>query len=217
MNKDLKKRYIMTVVYAVMFVLWTVLVKFVDAQPVGPEGSAVGFATINTAIQSGLPFNFFWYELTQIFGYAALLIAAAFAVTGCIQFITRKSIKKVDRNILTLGCLYILVILLYVFFEKVAVNYRPIIVDLKEGLEASYPSTHTFLILVIVGSALQEIGNYLKNPKLLMALKILGFIVMILTAVGRLLSGVHWFTDIIGGILLSTVLLSLPRAKKQTE
>lgn len=217
MEKDMKKRYIMCVIYALMFVLWTILVKFVDVKPIGPEGSNVGFATINGAIQQGLPFKFFWYELTQIFGYIALLIAACFAIIGCVQFITRKSIKKVDRNILSLGCLYFLVILMYIFFEKVTINYRPVILSLEEGLEASYPSTHTFLILVLIGSAIQEIGYYIKNPKIVLLLKILGFIVMILTSVGRLLSGVHWFTDIIGGILLSTVLLSLPRARKQSE
>ncbi len=204
----------MTAVYAAMFVIWTLLIKFVDVQAIGPENSLVGFATLNGAVQSKLGFNGFWYELTKLFGYFALIVAAGFACAGLIQLIKRKSIKKVDYNILALGVLYIVVVVLYVIFEKFPVNFRPLI--LEEGLEASYPSTHTFLILTLIGSAAQEIKNYMKNPKAALVLKLGAYLIMILASVGRLLSGVHWTTDIVGGLLLATVLLSFPRPAKQT-
>lgn len=204
----------MTAVYAAMFVIWTLLIKFVDVQAIGPENSLVGFATLNGAVQSKLGFNGFWYELTKLFGYFALIVAAGFACAGLIQLIKRKSIKKVDYNILALGVLYIVVVVLYVIFEKFPVNFRPLI--LEEGLEASYPSTHTFLILTLIGSATQEIKNYMKNPKAALVLKLGAYLIMILASVGRLLSGVHWTTDIVGGLLLATVLLSFPRPAKQT-
>lgn len=212
MEKSIKRRYVMTAIYAAMFILWTLLIKFVDVKAIGPEGSIVGFATLNGSVHSALGFNGFWYELTKYFGYFALIVAAGFACAGLVQLIKRKSIKKVDANILALGALYILVVLLYVFFEKVAVNFRPVI--LEEGLEPSYPSTHTFLILTIIGSTAQEIKNYMKNPKAALILKIGAYLIMILAAVGRLLSGVHWATDIVGGLLLATVLLSFPRPGK---
>ena len=108
-----------------------------------------------------------------------------------------------------LGLVYILLMLLYVLFEKIPFNYRPVILDPAEGLEPSYPSTHTLLILTVFGTAIQLAADYLKNPKLLLTVKILSLTIMALTIVGRLVCGVHWFTDIVGGVLLSLFLISL--------
>ena len=106
-----------------------------------------------------------------------------------------------------LGVIYILVILLYVLFERFSINYRPVILD--EGLEPSYPSTHTMLILTILGTATYISGAYIKNTKLLIAARIACFVIMALTIIGRMICGVHWFTDILGGILISVFLISL--------
>ena len=126
---------------------------------------------------------------------------------GFVQLIKRRSLLKVDHEILMAGIVYAVVIILYVLFEKLAINYRPVI--LEDGLEASYPSTHTMLILTILGSAIPLAGKYISNPKVALAVKLLCIAVMWLTVVCRLLSGVHWFTDIVGGVLISLCLISL--------
>ena len=149
-------------------------------------------------------------------------ILLLFALLGFIQLIKRKSLLKVDKNLLILGIVYILLVLLYLLFEKVPFNYRPVILDPAEGLEPSYPSTHTLLILTVFGTAIQLAGTYIKKAKLLLAAKILALVIMALTIVGRLVCGVHWFTDIVGGVLLSLFLISLYKEltlfrKKETQ
>ncbi|MCR4901063.1 MAG: phosphatase PAP2 family protein [Treponema sp.] len=201
------KKYLNTILYAILFVSFTQIVNLFDVQAIGPQGSTVGLAGLNSAVHNFFGMHLFWYKLTEVFGILAILVAAFFAVVGFIQLIKRKSLLKVDKNILMLGVIYILVILLYVLFERFSINYRPVILD--EGLEPSYPSTHTMLILTILGTAAYISGAYIKNTKLLIAARIACFVIMALTIIGRMICGVHWFTDILGGILISVFLISL--------
>ena len=199
------KKYVLPSILLICFVVFTILVRCIDVQPVGPENSLIGFATINTAIHNFFGEHHLWYTLTQVFGVLAIGVAAAFACVGFVQLIQRKSLLKVDRSILALGFVYLAVIILYVIFEKLAVNVRPVITD--EGLEPSYPSTHTMLILTILGTARYAVKKLFQNPKIVQILQILCLIIMILTVIGRLICGVHWFTDIIGGLLISGTLV----------
>ena len=185
------------------------MIRLFDVESLGPEGSRIGFAGLNVSVHDFFGMHLFWYKITQVLGYIAILLAAVFAVLGFIQLIKRKSLLKVDKNLLMLGLVYILLMLLYVLFEKIPFNYRPVILDPAEGLEPSYPSTHTLLILTVFGTVIQLAADYLKNPKLLLTVKVLSLMIMALTIVGRLVCGVHWFTDIVGGVLLSLFLISL--------
>lgn len=217
LTKNDKKHFICSGALFLLFIIFTLLVKFVDVKPIGPEGSLVGFATLNQLIHNFFGINNFWYELTQIFGYVSIMIILVFAIVGLFQLAWRKRISLVDENILSLGCFYILVVCFYVIFEKVVINYRPIIVDIEEGLEASYPSTHTLLILCVFGSLIRELKFYLKNRVSLTILQGACCLIILLTVIGRLICGVHWFSDIIGGVILSSALLVLPRAAKQEK
>ena len=150
-----------------------------------------------------------WYKITNILGYLAILIGLGFAAIGGLQLIYRRSILKVDKEILLLGALYVVTVIFYILFEKVIVNYRPILMPDGEGLEASFPSSHTMLSCVILGSGLQLIKKYAQKSKTVQLVLTVIFAVMLaLIVAGRLLSGVHWFTDILGGILLSVALLN---------
>ena len=200
------KKYLLPSILLICFVIFTILVRFIDVQPVGPQNSLIGFATINVAVHNFFGEHHLWYLLTQAFGLLAIGVAAAFACVGLVQLIKRKSLLKVDRCVLALGFVYIAVIILYVLFEELAVNVRPIITE--EGLEPSYPSTHTMLILTILGTVRYAIKKLLQNPKIVQILQILCLVIMILTVIGRLICGVHWLTDIIGGLLISTSLVS---------
>lgn len=200
------KKLFPSIVLFVLFIIFTVLVKTVDLLPIGPEGSVVGFASVNGAVHEFFGMHLFWYGLTEFFGVLALCVCCCFGLAGCIQLIKRRSLFKIDKEIIALGFFYVVVIAFYVFFEKVIINYRPVILD--EGLEASYPSSHTILILCVFGTAFGLLKKYIKNTGICFCLRVNCLIIMFLTVLGRLICGVHWFTDIAGGILLSCSLLS---------
>lgn len=208
----LMKKYFPTVLFFPMiFVFFTISVKLVDVQPVGPLGSEIGWASLNYPVNAFfaehqfLGGQHFWYTLTNVFGIVAIITAAAFACLGLVQLIRRRSLLKVDREIIMLGIMYAVTIVLYVLFEKIAVNYRPILEDGE--LAASYPSTHTMIVLCILGTSFLAFPRYIKNGRLRLTAEILCIVIIALTIIGRLVCGVHWLTDIIGGILLSVSII----------
>ena len=205
----MKKKFIASAVSFGLFLLLILLVKLVDVAAVGPEGTEIGLSRLNVAIHEMFGEHLGWYKITEILGYLAILVALGFAAVGGLQLIYRRSVLKVDKEILLLGCLYVVTVLFYVFFEKVVVNYRPMLLPDGEGVEASFPSSHTVLSCVILGSGMNLLKKYLKKNKLLQTVLTVLFAVMLaLIVAGRLISGVHWFTDIVGGILLSAALIN---------
>ena len=186
-----------------------VLVRFVDVRPIGPEGTSIGLSRLNGFFFRLSGVNILWYHITDWLGVAAILVAFLFAMAGFVQLIKRRSILKVDHEILALGGLYIVVIGLYVLFEIVIVNYRPIIMPDGIHPEASFPSSHTMLVCVIMGSAIMLIGKYVKEKRICRVLRGICAAIIGMTVIGRLIAGVHWFTDIVGGVLISIFLLSL--------
>ena len=201
------KKYITGLALFVLFIIWTILVKVVDVAPIGPQNTEVGFSTINGAIHELFGLNMFWYKLTMAFGILAIACAGVFAVIGLVQLIQRKSLNKVDHKLIAAGVLYLLIIILYVLFEKLVINYRPVIMPDNTVPEASYPSSHVMVICVILGSVPYLIKDYLRKDDLTRIVSIVCYVIMGLTVIGRLLSGVHWFTDIIGGVLISASFL----------
>ena len=190
-------------------VILIALVRLVDAAPIGAQGTSIGLSHLNQFVFDLFGVNMLWYNITDWLGVAAVLTGFVFAVTGLVQLIKRRSLLKVDREILSLGGLYIVVIGLYLFFENVIINYRPIIMPDNTSPEASFPSSHTMLVCVIMGSAAMLINRYIRNKPLNRILRVICFVIIGVTVVGRLIAGVHWFTDILGGILISVTLLSL--------
>ena len=196
-------------VFALLVVVLIALVRLVDAASIGPEGTRIGLSHLNQAVHGLTGVHMIWYTITDWLGILAILVAAAFGVIGLMQLIRRRSLLKVDGEILALGGLYVVVIALYLFFEKVIVNYRPIIMPGSEHPEASFPSSHTMLVCVIMGSAIQVLHRYVRGRGLRKGLRAACWAVIGITVVGRLISGVHWFTDIVGGLLISAALLQL--------
>lgn len=201
-----KKNILICVLLVLLSIIYTILVKYVDTSIIGPNGSVVGFSSLNSFVFNLTGNNMTLYKITEILGIIPILIALMYAVIGLIQVIDRKSLK-VDKELIALGILYVVVILIYVFFEKCIINYRPVIID--GVLEASYPSSHTLLSICICGSALL-INKYLfNNEKIYKYINIVSIISMVLIVLGRLLSGVHWASDIIGSIIISITLLKI--------
>lgn len=210
MNTKSKEKFISAAVSFALFVIYTVLAKVVDVAAIGPENTEVGFASINGAVAKLFPYNNGWYELTEWLGYIALGVCLGFALFGFMQLVKGKSLKAVDKEIWVLAGFYVVVIGFYALFEKIELNYRPVI--LEEGLEASYPSSHTVLALCVFVSAIYEFDKYIKDKKLNALLMGLFIAAAVITVIGRLMAGVHWVSDIIGGLLLSVSLLILFQA-----
>lgn len=207
-----KTGYTLSGVFGALFLLLIVLVKAVDVAAIGPEGTKIGLSHLNGAVHALFGFSPMWYKLTQALGLFAIGVAAAFALVGLVQLVQRRSFWKVDRSLAGLGVLYALVAMFYVLFEVVVVNYRPIIMPDAEHVEASFPSSHTMLVCVVMGGAMmlalrKLTGRYDGGKRA--AVEGVCALVIALTVFGRLVSGVHWFTDILGGVLLSAALLAL--------
>ena len=189
------------------FVLWTVAVCRIDVQPIGPNGSTVGFAGLNGWVHDLTGVHMGLYVLTDWLGLVPMGFVLGFAVLGMVQWMRRRKLFRVDHDILLLGGFYLLVLILYLVFETVAVNARPVLIDGR--LEASYPSSTTLLVLCVIPTAMMQLRARMQNAR--MRTIVLG-ILAVFTAcmvVGRLIAGVHWFTDIIGGVLLSAGLVVL--------
>ena len=204
--KKLNKSLIAGISLFVVFAVFTILVKVVDVAAVGPLGSKVGFSKLNEAVFKSIGTSDTWYNVSEIFGILALIVAGVFVIVGLAQLIKRKSLKMIDNHILVLGAFYVAVAIVYLVFEVVVINERPVLVD--GALEASYPSSHTMLSICILSSAIIEFNKFFAGKKKqLIVLDSISVAVMVIVVIGRLLSGVHWFTDIIGGILLSLALV----------
>ena len=201
-----KRNLIITILLLVSSIIFIVLLKRVDIKCDAVNNSCIGLATINQFIFNKIGVNMTWYTITDWLGIIPVLMSVVYAIIGLKQLMKRKSIKKVDKEILCLGVFYILVILIYILFEKCIINYRPILMN--GFLEASFPSSHTLMTICLCGSSI-IINNKLFKSNFTKILNIISSIIIIITIIGRLISGVHWFTDIIGGILISSCLLML--------
>ena len=194
----------------VLFAVWTILVSTVDLSPIGPLNSEVGFATLNGAVRDAVGVRVSLYTLTDWLGLVPIGIALGFAALGLVQWIQRRSLKRVDLNLLALGIFYVLIFAAFLLFEEIALNYRPVLIDGQ--LEASYPSSTTLLVLCVLPTAMMQWRARIQSKPLRRITLFAAAIFTAFTVVGRLLSGVHWITDIIGGLLLGASLVLLYHA-----
>lgn len=213
MNKKQKLLITVIILFGIS-VIYTLLVKYFDVNVVGEENVKVGFSTMNKFFYDTLGVSDTWYKITKYLGLIPFLICAYYGFIGIKQIIKEKSIFKVDKKILYLGIFYVVVLILYILFDKIVINYRPV---LEDGvLESSYPSSHTMLAICICASSLL-ISKFYVPKKYLKYFDNISFVLMILLVVGRTLSGYHWMSDIIGGIIISVFLVSVYKYTIYTE
>jgi undecaprenyl-diphosphatase len=165
----------------------------------------VGFATLNGYVHNLTGVNMSLYVVTDWFGLVPIGVAFGFAVLGLVQWIKRKSLLKVDRSILTLGGFYIVVMAVYILFEIVVINYRPTLIN--GYLEASYPSSTTMLVMCVMPTAMMQLRTRIKNDLFRRCVMLAIAVFIAFMVIGRLVSGVHWITDIIGGAWFSTAIV----------
>ena len=202
----MKKYLSLSIALLIVAIIYTIAVINIDVAAVGPDGSSVGFSTINKKVSSTFEYNDTWYTVTKYAGILPFFLVAFYGCTGVIQLIKEKSLKRVNKKLILLGATYVVLGAIYILFEKFIVNYRPVLMEGK--LEASYPSSHTLLAIVVCASSLMISKDFIKNETLRKIVDILTAILMILIVIGRIISGVHWISDIGGGIIISLCTLS---------
>ena len=195
------------IIFLLSFAVWTLLIQTVDVQPAGPEGTEVGFAAFNCWFHNLTGVHMVIYNITDWMGLVPVFICMGFGAVGLVQLIRRRSLLKVDCDILFLGIYYVIVIACYLAFEMIPVNYRPILIN--GYLEASYPSSTTLLVLSVMPTLVFQAGRRMKDGMVKKSVYIMAVCFSVFMVAGRLISGVHWFTDIVGGILLSAGLFNL--------
>jgi undecaprenyl-diphosphatase len=188
-------------IYIIAFVIWTVLIQKVDVQPVGVNGTNIGFATINCWFHKLTGVHMEIYHITDWLGLIPIFICMIFGCIGFSQLIKRRSLLKVDYDIILLGIYYIVVIAGYLIFEVIPINYRPILIEGR--MEASYPSSTTLLVLSVMPTLIFQVKSRVENEASKRVIGVVSAIFMLFMVVGRLICGVHWLTDIVGSVLLS--------------
>ena len=210
MKRKSKIRFISGLIFITLFIMWTLAVVSVDVKPVGVNGTSVGFATLNTWFHNLTGVNMTLYNITDWAGLVPIFICMFFGLVGLVQLIKRKSLLKVDLDIIALGIYYIIVISSYIIFEMIPINYRPILIN--GFLECSYPSSTTLLVLSVMPTVIFQSNKRLQNPKIKKTTMFITIVVSLFMVIGRLVSGVHWLTDIIGSCFLSAGLFYIYKA-----
>ena len=210
MKRDGKRLLLLGVIFIIAFAVWTLLIQIVDVQSVGQNGTNIGFATFNSWFHKLTGVHMIIYNITDWLGLVPLFICMLFGGVGFIQLVKRKSLFKVDYDIIFFGIYYIIVILGYLIFEMIPINYRPILI--RGIMEASYPSSTTLLVLSVMPTLIFQVNRRLENVAMKKTISMLTIIFSAFMVVGRLVSGVHWFTDIVGSIMLSAGLFYIYKA-----
>ena len=200
-----KKMFYGFVLFLMLFLIWTYSVMRVDVKTVGVNGSNIGLSGLNIWFHNLTGVNMFLYCYTDLLSIIPLAVCGLFGFIGFYQLVNRKSILKVDHDILVLGCYYVIVIGVFLMFEQIPINYRPILIEGK--MDVSYPSSTTLLVLCVMPTLIEQINRRLKNRSMIKIISFITLIYSLLMVFFRLMSGVHWFSDIIGGILLSISLI----------
>jgi len=210
MKKKGKRWLFLGILFMVAFIIWTLLIQKVDIQPLGVNGTNIGFSKINCWFHQLTGVHMEIYYITDWLGFIPIFICMIFGGVGIVQLMKRKKLLKVDCDIIFVGIYYVIVMFCYLIFERRPINYRPLLI---EGfMEASYPSSTTLLVLCVMPTLVEQVDRRLNGVILKVIIKVFVICFSVFMVFGRLISGVHWLTDIIGAIMLSFGLFCIYKA-----
>lgn len=201
MRDNKKSNLLAGITLLAAFAAWTVMIQTIDVKNAGVNATSVGFATLNVWFHKITGVHMILYTISDWLGLVPIVICMIFGVFGFIQLVRRKSLLKVDADIILLGVYYIIVIIGYVVFEMIPINYRPIMIDGR--MEASYPSSTTLLVLSVMPTLMLQAGRRIRSHVVKYVINIFAITFCVFMVACRVIAGVHWLTDIIGSVLLS--------------
>lgn len=205
-----KKELILGVILLVVFIIWTGLIQYVDVKPIGANNTDIGFSSLNIYFHQMTGVHMTLYTITDWLGLIPIFICVVFGGLGLVQLIKRKSLFKVDKDLILLGIYYFIVIMGYLIFEMIPINYRPILIDGR--LEASYPSSTTLLVLSVMPTLLLQVKRRSTHILITKIVNVVTILFSLFMVIVRLIAGVHWLTDIIGALILSAGLYYVYKA-----
>lgn len=142
-----------------------------------------------------------WDLISDIILLASFAILGVFVVLGLYQLITRKSLLKVDHRLLWMILPLVLIAITYVVFDKFLVlNIRP-----NGSGEASFPSTHVMVVSTIFLIIALNLPYYIKSKTAWIIIDIAMLLLIVLVCVGRVLSEMHWLSDVLGGLAFAII------------
>ncbi len=201
MKKTFNKYLIIGIILFILFFLLCIFILTTDKSSV--NGVEVGLSSINKKFLVSA-YDESWDIVSDVSLYVSLMSIIGLAFYGIIQWISNKSPFKVEKDILICGIFIVLCFIFWIFFDKMSINTRPITVEGK--IEASFPSTHVFITTFSLFSLCSIIASRNKKKSLNIPCFIVSSIYCFLAFLGRVLSGMHWMTDAIGGLLLGFAL-----------
>ena len=210
MKKNKIKEFVPGIMFTAAFAVWTALIQIIDVQPVGQNGTNIGFAAFNCRFHQLTGVHMAIYTITDWLGLVPIAVCMVFGGIGLVQWIRRRNLLKVDHDLMILGIYYMIVIFCYLIFEMIPINYRPVLIEGR--LEASYPSSTTLLVLSVMPTFMFQAGRRFTNTPARKAAAVFTISFSVFMVIGRLISGVHWATDIFASVFLSAGLFLLYRS-----
>lgn len=142
-----------------------------------------------------------WEKITDIILITAIAILGVFAILSLTEWVKRKSLKKVDKELLAMLPSLALMAITYFIFDKLFIlNTRP-----NGSGEPSFPSTHTMVTATIFLMTMFALPKYIKNKSLRIILDVVMAILIVLVSIGRVAANMHWVSDVVGGLIFSVL------------
>ena len=162
------------------------MILTVDVQPLGQNGTSIGFAAFNCWFHHFTGVNMVIYTITDWMGLVPVAICLSFAGIGLVQLMKRRSLFRVDADIMILGVYFVIVFLAYAILEMIPINYRPILIEGR--MEASYPSSTTLLVLSVMPALIEQIQRRLSGITAKRIIMIVAIAFSAFMVIGRLVS-----------------------------
>lgn len=204
MSKQKIGWWLTAVCCTILFLVLTVSLLLVDVQSAGAQ--TVGWASLNFWWHDLISVQHGWHIVSNIVATVTLLALCAMVVWQFIIMLRGKSFRAFLKQWLAFDITVILLVLCYVLFQIVVVNYRPIMID---GMaEVSYPSSHILLFATLLPLIVCECWHNVPSKVWRRVIAVSALVLMVVGIVARALCGYHWLTDSVGALLLSAALVA---------